>query len=283
MTEIDTAVVRLSDSDRAVAAREFKSGRSDAEPGLYSWWADASGCADLAERLKVDVGPKIYAGQAGATRWPSGAMSDATIRSRITSNHLGSSIGASTFRWTLASLLEPALDLLATGPKKLDRSSERRLTMWMLDHMSVVTYAYPDRDGLGAFEEAVIGALDPPLNLKGVQSTSARRRLSALRKELGASSSGESSREFAPEPVIAEPLMRSIGKITLHEELVDILSKDGAWMTTAELARAVARRGRYLKRDGTSEVTTLQVHGRTKNYPNLFEKDGQRVRLLQVE
>ena len=50
-------------------------------------------------------------------------------------------------------------------------------------------------------------------------------------------------------------------------------------MTTSELATQVAARGRYPKRDGTSDVTDFQVHGRTKNYPHLLERHGSRVRL----
>ena len=66
---------------------------------------------------------------------------------------------------------------------------------------------------------------------------------------------------------------------TLHEELVAILREAGnRWMTTEELARLVNARDRYRKRDD-SAVTPYQVHGRTKNYPHLFERDGSRVRL----
>lgn len=69
------------------------------------------------------------------------------------------------------------------------------------------------------------------------------------------------------------------GPVTLHQELVDILSEHGGgWMSTTDLAHEVNRRGRYAKADG-SEVTAFQVHGRTKNYPDLFERDGSRVRL----
>jgi hypothetical protein len=70
-------------------------------------------------------------------------------------------------------------------------------------------------------------------------------------------------------------------RVTLHEELVDILREHAGsgWMTTQELADLVLERGRYQKRDGTSAVSAYQVHGRTKNYLQLFERDGARVRL----
>lgn len=66
--------------------------------------------------------------------------------------------------------------------------------------------------------------------------------------------------------------------MTLHEEIVSILSEHGGWMTTSEIASEVNRRGRYRKRDD-SAMTAFQIHGRTRNYPSLFERDGSRVRL----
>lgn len=67
--------------------------------------------------------------------------------------------------------------------------------------------------------------------------------------------------------------------VYLHDELAAILrSRGNAWMTTRELAEAVNARGRYHKKDGTG-VTAFQVHGRTKNYTQIFERDGSKVRL----
>jgi hypothetical protein len=69
---------------------------------------------------------------------------------------------------------------------------------------------------------------------------------------------------------------------TLHEELAEILrGQRNRWMTTTELAQAVNERGIYQKRDG-SAVTDFQVHGRTKNYDQLFERDHARVRLSEA-
>ena len=68
-------------------------------------------------------------------------------------------------------------------------------------------------------------------------------------------------------------------RITLHEELAKILRARGnAWTSTKDLAAEVNRRGRYEKRDG-SAVTAFQVHGRTRQYSRMFERDGSRVRL----
>lgn len=68
-----------------------------------------------------------------------------------------------------------------------------------------------------------------------------------------------------------------MGRPTLHNELVRLLQEQG-WMTTTELADQVNAAGRYEKKDG-SAVTAFQVHGRTRNYSDLFERDGSRVRL----
>jgi hypothetical protein len=67
--------------------------------------------------------------------------------------------------------------------------------------------------------------------------------------------------------------------VTLHHELAAILRDNGnRWMATSELAHRVNERGIYRKRDG-SGVTAFQVHGRTRNYGQLFERDGAKVRL----
>ena len=67
-------------------------------------------------------------------------------------------------------------------------------------------------------------------------------------------------------------------KIFLHDEIREILLANGnAWMTTSEIATEVNQRNRYRKRDG-SRVTDFQIHGRTRNYPNLFKREGSKVR-----
>ena len=71
------------------------------------------------------------------------------------------------------------------------------------------------------------------------------------------------------------------GQLTLHEALVRVLENAGnEWMTARELADAVNRRGLYHKRDG-SPVEVNQVHARTNNYGDLFEKSGSKIRLKE--
>jgi len=68
---------------------------------------------------------------------------------------------------------------------------------------------------------------------------------------------------------------------TLHAEIARTLHDHGnTWMTTMEIAAAVIDADRYTQTDG-SEVTDFQIHSRTKNYPDLFERDGTRIRLAE--
>jgi hypothetical protein len=69
--------------------------------------------------------------------------------------------------------------------------------------------------------------------------------------------------------------------LTLHEALARVLEDMGnEWATARELTDEVNRRGLYRKRDG-SQVEVNQVHARTNNYGDLFEKDGPRIRLKE--
>jgi hypothetical protein len=71
------------------------------------------------------------------------------------------------------------------------------------------------------------------------------------------------------------------GRLTLQEELAAILRANGnRWMTTAELAAEVNRRGRHWKTH-RNRMTAAQVHGRTKLYTSEFEQLQERVRLVE--
>ena len=73
-----------------------------------------------------------------------------------------------------------------------------------------------------------------------------------------------------------------MNKIFLHDEIREILLANGnAWMTTSEIATEVNQRNRYRKRDG-SQVTDFQIHGRTRNYPHLFKREGSKVRFRKA-
>lgn len=180
MTALPTpeeAVRVLVDLDRRVRPSDLQELIGTTEPGLYAWWVDVAGAAQIAAGLGSVVQPGlIYAGQAGASR------STATLGSRIRGNHLGVSIYASTLRLTLAAVLRTPLALEPVGGRRMTRDGEVRLTAWMRQHLEVSAVAYPDRVELDACETAVLDLLDPPLNLAKRPRTSARQLLSHLRR-----------------------------------------------------------------------------------------------------
>ena len=290
--EVAAALAALGEDAIRVRAPAWPGGLEGLEnPGLYAWWVDSPGAETLSIGLDVEV-PKgrIYAGQAGATAWPSGTKRLATLRTRIGGNHIRGSVRGSTFRLTLAAVLRAPLKLEVLGPRKLEPGSERRLTEWIMTHLEVGVHSFPDADRLTQLERRMLGSLDPPLNLEGMPRTPLRTRLSALRRELkSVPITPDMIREpRTPRAVVhggaempeGKPGEHEGERVKLHEEIADILrSRGNRWMTTKEVAEEVNHRGRYHKRDG-SEVTAFQIHGRTKNYTQLFERDGQRVRLL---
>ena len=167
LTDTDTALTPGELYDRGAVGLNV--------PGLYSWWVDAAGADDLTTGLGLRLNSGlIYAGLAGATRWPSGRPSSNTLWSRISGMHLGGRHEFSTFRRTLGSILahvrgEPTID-------------EAGLTAWMNAHLKVVAVPFDDADTLGHLEEDVLRRLNPPLNLKGMAESPIRNRLKDLRK-----------------------------------------------------------------------------------------------------
>ena len=181
-----TALADLDESPVLVLAREWPAGLTCLDrPGLYAWWADETGAADLSRGLGFTIEPgRIYAGQAGATKWPSGKTGTNTLGKRIGQMHLGGKVRMSTFRWTLASLLFDQLEMRAQASMLITPASEQALTEWMRGHLSVAVHPHEDRDTLAGLEHAVLERLDPPFNLRHVQPTPVRHRLSELRRRI---------------------------------------------------------------------------------------------------
>jgi len=171
---------RLRAQDNAVTPQQIQDshGAGLTMPGLYSWWVDPAGAADLTRGLELPEPDAlseglIYAGLAGATRWPSGKRSTNTLWSRIAGMHLGSNYQFSTFRKTLGAILAQ------TWQREI--IEEPALTRWMLDHLMVIAVPYDDADSLGRLEGDVLAALDPPLNLQGMSPSRIRSRITTLR------------------------------------------------------------------------------------------------------
>ncbi len=153
-------------------------------PGLYSWWADGEARRQIGAVLHFEVPPLIYAGQAGATQWPSARKSSATLASRIRANHINGNASSSTFRLTISAILMDPLELSVAKPGRLNPGDRKRVSTWIREHLKVSIAPYADRDSLEELEKQLLEALDPPLNLQGMPSTPIRTRLSQLRKRI---------------------------------------------------------------------------------------------------
>lgn len=173
-TSVDRVLAHLSDPSNAVTiddVRTLPRERIDGA-GLYSWWVGGDGAADLSAALGHQVHPGLlYAGQAGATRWPSGTPSGNSVRGRILTMHAGGRQRGSTLRRTLAAALD--LDDSPLG--------EAALTAWMHRHLRVVPLGGLNPHDLGALEKAVLERLDPPFNLRDVPATPVRTALRTRR------------------------------------------------------------------------------------------------------
>ena len=181
--QLRSAMRALDGAPHRIAARDWPDGLENLDrPGLYSWWVDEQGAADLSKGLGQLVVPgRIYAGQTGATKWPSGNAGQATLASRIGADHLRGGIRGSTFRLTLAACLVEPLALIRIARRRLDSPSEHRLSAWMCDHLEIAVLPLADRDRLGDLEHHVLLKLDPPLNLDGMSMNPLRSELSRRR------------------------------------------------------------------------------------------------------
>jgi hypothetical protein len=164
---------------------DFPWGRSDlGSAGLYSWWVDREAANVISSALHCEISAGlIYVGQTGATAWPSGKSSSATLQTRIGDNHLRGRVTASTWRQSLAATLFDTLHL-EVEEGTLDHASQQRLTDWMLKHLLLAVHPVDDRDTLGELESGLLRLLDPPMNLQGMAPTSIRAAVARLRGAL---------------------------------------------------------------------------------------------------
>lgn len=179
-SNVTELLTMLTEVNEAITPEEFLASGGDGlrSPGLYSWWVDVEGAADLSRGLGQLVRPGlIYAGLAGATRSRSGRKSKNTLWGRIKTMHLGGRHEFSTFRLSLGSVLAEARD-----EREID---EEALTTWMHEHLRLVPVPVADADTLGNVETDVLAELNPPLNLDKVKRDALRAQLSALRKKHG--------------------------------------------------------------------------------------------------
>ena len=184
--EIQRIVTLLSDPGRTQDPWRFPQDHVAADcSGLYSWWADATAIDLFAQVVgAVSSDRCIYVGQTGATKWPSGNTSDATLRDRILKNHIRGNVSSSTFRWTISAILFAPLNLRLAKPTRLIREDNKTVSAWIKDHLRVAIVPYANRGSLGGVEEVVLDKLDPPFNLARCPTNDLRMRLKDLRKRL---------------------------------------------------------------------------------------------------
>ncbi|TDK96483.1 DNA-binding protein [Mycobacterium paragordonae] len=184
-SEVSALARQLTRQDAATRPALFPADRLQAaRPGMYSWWGDDEACNVLGEAVGAHLPPLLYVGQAGATRWPSGKKSAATLLSRIGSQHIRGNARSSTFRLTVSCLLADRMSLVAVKGGKLDPTSNAKVSAWIAEHLQVVIAPFDDRDSLGKVEKVVVSQLDPPLNLEHCAPSQARTRLTQLRGNL---------------------------------------------------------------------------------------------------
>ena len=64
--------------------------------------------------------------------------------------------------------------------------------------------------------------------------------------------------------------------MTLHVAIEKLLNEKGTSLSTNEIATELNKNKWYKKKDG-SEISAFQIHGRTRNYPNIFDRQGSLV------
>jgi predicted nucleic acid-binding protein len=93
--------------------------------------------------------------------------------------------------------------------------------------------------------------------------------------------------DFQPTGVeILNPWEWEPGQVTLHSEMQDILRDNtNRWMTLAEIAAAVNKRGRYQRREN-AQLPDSQIAARARKYEQIFEcrveNTKLRIRLRQA-
>lgn len=188
MSSIEDVVATLLSTPRSLEEARSPAG-IPATPGLYAWWAKRGSLPDVPRRphptvLDLDL---FYVGIS-----PSRSTSTATIRSRVTQNHMRGNVGGSTFRLTLASLVfeERGWKPVMADRPLLTKDDNRARSEWQVEHLRLTWATHPEP---WTVEHEVIRELGPPLNLAGNQSHPFAATVSAARRRFkDAAQSGRS-------------------------------------------------------------------------------------------
>lgn len=185
---VEDAIASLTKFSNAVPPKSFPTDPVVAKnAGMYSWWADDDAKSVLGRVLGCELPDLIYVGLAGATKWPSGTLSSATLLKRIRTQHIRGNAKSSTFRLTLSALLLDELELAPAVAGRLDSRSNSVVSTWISDHLRVAITPWGDRNSLSELEAHVVKRLNPPLNLDHCAPTSQRAILKKLRARIARS------------------------------------------------------------------------------------------------
>lgn len=144
-------------------------------PGLYAFYGDDPAWAQLGLSPAFE-GQPLYVGKA-----------ERSLNGRDVGTHFAAGkTGSSTVRRSLAALLVDELALVSV-PRNLakpdgsanfglDAVSERSLSTWMAQRLSLATWSKPEDAILDVIETAVVRRLRPPLNLDKVGEPRTRLR-----------------------------------------------------------------------------------------------------------
>lgn len=160
MSSIDEVVASLTGPTRALRdAAEL----IPAKAGLYAWWT-RRGSIPAVPICPHPMEPQLDLFYVGIS--PSRAASSATIRSRVTGNHMRGNTGGSTFRLSLASLLfgEAGWEPVMSDRPLLSKEDNRALSAWQHENLRLTWAVHPEP---WAIEHEVITRLGPPLNIQG--------------------------------------------------------------------------------------------------------------------
>ena len=167
--------------DVPTSAAELSDVILPAAPGFYGWWIRPGALSDVPATRYAEAAPweLLYVGIA-----PGKPGSAATIRSRVTRNHLGGNTGSSTFRFSMASLLFERDGWRPEQRKKkvvLTREDNASLSRWMREQLALTWTEQTDpwREPL---EAQVIRLLRPPINLDHNQTHPFYKRMKAARE-----------------------------------------------------------------------------------------------------
>lgn len=170
---------------RLVPASEILADRRviPADPGVYAWWfRDSLPRVSTEGTLNIGEYRLLYVGIAPRAPSRKGTASRSNLRKRIRSDHLGTRIGSSTLRRSLAALLGSSL---AFAPRRNDagrpvmaKEEEARLTAWMAENAAVSNLPHPQPWDVEA--ELIANGPSLPLNIAG-SSRPGRNEMLALR------------------------------------------------------------------------------------------------------